>query len=179
MASPEVDQSRDRIAEILKNRTLLITGGTGFVGKVLIEKILRVLDVKKIFVLVRPKKGKSTAERRAVLFADPLFDLAKKTRGDDVVKRVVFISGDIAAPGLALSESDRKLLTEETEFIYHCAATIRFDEDLKPAVLLNVRGTKLMLELANECKKLLVGQTKKFFLTICLVRILTKQQFFF
>ncbi|XP_044260168.1 putative fatty acyl-CoA reductase CG5065 [Tribolium madens] len=155
MAPEEIDQSRDRIAETLSGRTLLITGGTGFVGKVLIEKILRCLDVKKIYVLVRPKKGKSPTERRAALFADPLFELAKKTRGDDVVKRVEFVSGDIAAPGLALSTSDRQKLAAEAEFIFHCAATIRFDMDLKPAVLLNVRGTKLMLELAKECKRLL------------------------
>lgn len=43
--------------EFYKNKSLLITGTTGFVAKVLLEKILRVLDVKRIFILIRAKKG--------------------------------------------------------------------------------------------------------------------------
>jgi fatty acyl-CoA reductase len=58
---------------------------------------------------------------------------------------------------LNLAEADRKKLTEETEMIYHSGASIKFDEPLKNAVLLNVRGTKLMLALAKECKKLMVS----------------------
>lgn len=45
-------------------------------------------------------------------------------------------------------------LIDEVNIIYHCAATIRFDEALKKAVLLNTRGTKQVSELAGSCKKL-------------------------
>lgn len=38
--------------------------------------------------------------------------------------------------------------------IFHAAATVRFDERIKTAVHINVRGTKDMLILAKECKKL-------------------------
>lgn len=45
-------------------RSIFITGGTGFMGKVLIEKLLRSCpDVGKIFVLIRPKKGQSINDR--------------------------------------------------------------------------------------------------------------------
>jgi fatty acyl-CoA reductase len=156
-ASPEpLDQSRDRFYETMKDRTLLITGGTGFVGKVLIEKVLRVNDVKKIFILVRTKKGKNPAERFPEVFNNPLFDQVKKMKGESVMKKIHLVAGDVAAPKLGLSDDDRAMLAEETEFIFHGAATIRFDEALKTAVLLNVRGTKLMLELAKECKRLVV-----------------------
>lgn len=47
-----------------KDKTVLVTGGTGFIGKVLIEKLLRSCkDLKRIVVLVRSKKGKSVEER--------------------------------------------------------------------------------------------------------------------
>jgi alcohol-forming fatty acyl-CoA reductase len=40
-------------------KVLLITGTTGFLGKLVLEKILRVLsDVKKIYLLTRPKVRK-------------------------------------------------------------------------------------------------------------------------
>lgn len=39
-------------------RSIFITGGSGFMGKVLIEKLLYSCpDLKEIFFLIRPKKG--------------------------------------------------------------------------------------------------------------------------
>lgn len=83
--------------------------------------------------------------------------MLKNQEGDEPFKKVRAIAGDVSAPDLALSPEDRKLLIDEVNMIFHCAATIRFDEALKKAVLLNVRGTKLMLELAKEIKDLSVS----------------------
>lgn len=45
-------------------KNFFITGGTGFVGLCLIEKILRSIpDVGKIYLLIRPKKGKEIVDR--------------------------------------------------------------------------------------------------------------------
>lgn len=70
------------------------------------------------------------------------------------------IPGNIMELDLGLSPENRKMLAEEVEVIYHLAAAIRFDEPLKSAVLLNVRGTKLMLEFAKEFKQLKVSSYK-------------------
>jgi len=56
-------------------KTILVTGCTGFLGKVVLEKILRTLvDVNKIFVMVRPRKG-TTIEKRIedTIFSSPIF----------------------------------------------------------------------------------------------------------
>jgi FlaA1/EpsC-like NDP-sugar epimerase len=45
--------------------TVLITGGTGFMGKVLVEKLVRCFNVKTVILLVRNKNDK-TAEQRLV-----------------------------------------------------------------------------------------------------------------
>lgn len=42
----------------------------------------------------------------------------------------------------------------QVEVIIHAAATVRFDEKIKLATEINVRGTKEMLELAWDCRKL-------------------------
>lgn len=42
---------------------MLITGGTGFLGKVLVEKLLRIFRVKKIYLLIRMKNNMNVEDR--------------------------------------------------------------------------------------------------------------------
>ncbi|GAB0090386.1 Fatty acyl-CoA reductase [Sergentomyia squamirostris] len=146
----------DRVAKTFIGKTIFITGGSGFLGKVLIEKLLRVCpEIKKIILLVRTKKGKDPQQRLLDIFANPLFDGLKESRGlDNLLEQCSVVGGDVTLPDLGISPEDREMLAEEVSIIYHCAATIRFDETLKKAVLLNTRGTKLMIQLARECKQL-------------------------
>ncbi|XP_026110595.1 putative fatty acyl-CoA reductase CG5065, partial [Carassius auratus] len=52
------------ISKWYAGKNVLITGATGFMGKVLMEKLLRSCpDVKALYILVRPKAGQSMSER--------------------------------------------------------------------------------------------------------------------
>ncbi len=52
------------IKDFYKDKTLLITGTTGFLGKVVLEKFCRSLNnFKRIYLLVRPKRGTSIKDR--------------------------------------------------------------------------------------------------------------------
>ena len=52
------------IQEFYKDKTIFITGGSGFMGKVLIEKLLySCSDLKELIVLMRPKRGKTAMQR--------------------------------------------------------------------------------------------------------------------
>jgi thioester reductase-like protein len=46
--------------------------GTGFMGKVLIEKLLRKTEIGKIYMLMRVKKGKNQEERLVDTFNNPV-----------------------------------------------------------------------------------------------------------
>ncbi|KDR11035.1 Putative fatty acyl-CoA reductase [Zootermopsis nevadensis] len=74
--------------------------------------------------------------------------------GATLKRKVVGISGDVTVTNLGLSTANRQLLVDRVSIVFHAAATIRFDEPLKRAVLLNTRGTKFVLELAQEMKNL-------------------------
>ncbi|XP_059609547.1 putative fatty acyl-CoA reductase CG5065 [Phlebotomus argentipes] len=148
--------NEDRVAQTFVGRAIFITGGSGFLGKVLIEKLLRVCpDIKKIFLLMRTKKGKDPKQRLLDIFSNPLFDGLKETHGlEMLMDKCQVIGGDVTLADLGISSEDRQTLIDEVSIIYHCAATIRFDETLKKAILLNTRGTKLMIQLAKDCKHL-------------------------
>lgn len=52
------------VQEFFKGKTIFITGASGFMGKVLIEKLLySCSEIKEIIILIRPKKGKTAMER--------------------------------------------------------------------------------------------------------------------
>nr|CAD7266300.1 unnamed protein product [Timema shepardi] len=84
-----------------------------------------------------------------------LFDRLKSEQDGVLSRKVVGVAGDVLiSPDLGLSLADKELLCRDVSIVYHGAATIRFDEPLKRAVMLNTRGTRQMLELAKEMPKL-------------------------
>jgi fatty acyl-CoA reductase len=79
----------NRVADTLAGRAILVTGGTGFMGKVLIEKILRTCsDVDTIYILIRAKKGKQPCQRVDELFASPVSDLKEKVKRKELCPSV-------------------------------------------------------------------------------------------
>ncbi|XP_063708794.1 uncharacterized protein LOC134837352 [Culicoides brevitarsis] len=143
------------IPSFYANRDVFITGATGFVGKVLIEKLLRSCsEINRIFILVRNKKGKAASDRIKEFEDCPLFD---KVRAEDpnILSKLVPVFGDVTQLGLGLSDSDKKLM-ENVSVIFHSAASVRFDDPLKEAILMNTRGTREMLDFALTLKDLKV-----------------------
>ncbi|CAH2988368.1 unnamed protein product [Chilo suppressalis] len=70
------------------------------------------------------------------------------------IHKVVPIVGDMELPGLGMSDEDRKTVTSKATVIINAAATVKFDEKLSVATAINVKGTREVLRLANECRNL-------------------------
>ncbi|XP_044731126.1 fatty acyl-CoA reductase 1-like [Chrysoperla carnea] len=144
------------ISEFYADQNIFITGGTGFMGKVLIEKLLRSCPkIKAIYLLLRSKKNYADDQRLNKIFNAPLFDRLKEEYPESLSK-VKVIKGDVSKIKFGLSDLDMKLIINEMNIVFHVAASVRFDDPLKDAILINTRGTREMLRIVKQMKKLKV-----------------------
>ncbi|XP_018574326.1 fatty acyl-CoA reductase wat-like [Anoplophora glabripennis] len=144
------------VQQFYNNSKIFITGGTGFFGKILLEKLLRSCpNVSTIYILIRQKKGKDTKTRAREILDDVPFQRLKAERknfGDNVVG----IEGDCNLPNLGMSLQDIEILKKEVNIIFHMAATLNFTEKLKTATFTNIRATRDIITLAHEMPNLKV-----------------------
>ncbi|KAL4225214.1 Fatty acyl-CoA reductase 2 [Mactra antiquata] len=142
------------VPEFYADRGLFITGATGFLGKVLLEKLLRSCpDIKSYYLLIRPKKGKESQERLEEIFDSKLFDKVRNLYPDFKLKCFA-VEGDIIKEGFGIEQSQLDILAREVSVVFHSAATIKFDEEMKLSVEMNVVGVRRMLELCKQLPNL-------------------------
>ncbi|XP_076312926.1 putative fatty acyl-CoA reductase CG5065 isoform X1 [Tachypleus tridentatus] len=145
-----MEEGTSPVAEFYQDRAVLITGATGFMGKVLVEKLLRCCGgVKTIYLLLRSKGGREPRERMEELLNAKIFDDIRKERPHQLSK-LVPIHGDITLPGLGIRPSDVTLLANDVSVVFHSAATVKFDEPLKRSVEMNILGTRRLVELCHK-----------------------------
>ena len=114
------------IRDFYEGKVVLITGVTGFVGKFLLEKLLRVCNPSKVYVLIRAKKGLSSDERLDQFFKEPVFTF--KLRREEALKKVIAVNGDVEDARVVLNNKDVTKLIDEVEIVIHSAANVKFNE---------------------------------------------------
>lgn len=69
--------------------------------------------------------------------------------------KITIITGNCQSPNAGIRPEDVKTLIKETNCIFHCAATINFDEHIALAAKINVRATRDLLQIAKQMPNLL------------------------
>ncbi|OTF69920.1 Male sterility domain-containing protein [Euroglyphus maynei] len=134
------------------DKTILITGATGFIGKVLLEKLLRIGVVRRIYVLLRSKRNKTPFERlEELLNESPCFSFHRQQLD---FGKVFAIDGDITRKDLGLSVEDHRRLTQQVDIVFHSAASVQFKGNLRIFIEQNVLGTDHIMRLCTEMKNL-------------------------
>jgi fatty acyl-CoA reductase len=137
-----------------EDQCVLVTGSTGFVGKVLVEKLLRQCKtIKRVYILLRAKKGVGI-EKRFESFKNLIIFNKLKQSDPKVFEKLTAIEGDLMEDNSGISRGDEDHLRKNLNFIIHCAASVKFDEPLKVALKMNTISTRNMLELAESCENL-------------------------
>ena len=88
---------------------------------------------------------------------DQVFDSLRKEQSN-MLDKIVVVVGDVCKEGYGLSSQDFNLLVENVSIVFNLAATVRFDEDLKSALQMNVKGPRSLLEICHKIKHLEVSE---------------------
>jgi len=145
------------IADALDGQRIAITGGTGFLGTALIERLLRRAPGCELVLLIRPSQRRTVAQRaQREIFRNDAFDpLRAQLEGtaEDfdamVARRVQVIAGDVGSDGLRLDDDGRRILAT-CDTVVHSAATVSFDSPLDSAVEVNLLGPSRIATVLQE-----------------------------
>ena len=146
------------VPDFYRGKTILMTGTTGFVGKVILEKILFSLPEVKVVVLIRGKKGSSVMERfRKEIVDSECFSRIRERESNYVqwfLQRVTPIQGDLSQPHLGISQPELEQITSSVQVLINCAASVDFNAALVNAIQDNIEGALKVYALARECSLL-------------------------
>lgn len=147
------------VKNFYEGKSVLITGATGFIGKVVLEKILRdIPNVKNIYIIVR--RSDSTPKQRFEdeVIPSRVFDTLRDKLRDDfipfVTTKVIPVGGDLSQHNVGISSQDMETLINNVNVVIHLAASIDFKERLDKAIESNVLGTLRLFSLAKKFKHL-------------------------
>ncbi|XP_032590859.1 putative fatty acyl-CoA reductase CG5065 isoform X1 [Drosophila grimshawi] len=142
------------VQEYYKDKTVFITGASGFMGKVLLEKLLYSChSLKEVIIICRPKRGKTPESRLEEMFKLPIFQRLRDER-PHMMKKVTIYQGDVTYDLLGLSGESLKHVVEQTNIVFHMAATLKLEGNLHDAIDMNLQGTQRALNVAKDMKQL-------------------------
>lgn len=140
----EDPSSNHPVLSRLAGKKLLITGTTGFLGKVLLEKLMReVPDIGAIYLLIRGNRNYPNARERFLseVASSSIFNplRARSRAGFEQFcqQRVHCITGEVTEPRFGLDPSAFNALAAEVDVIVHAAASVNFRERLDHALAIN------------------------------------------
>jgi fatty acyl-CoA reductase len=145
--------------EAYRGKNVLVTGGTGFLGMALVEKMLRNLPfLNRLYLLIRPSREKGAKERfESDVLGSSVFSRLREELGsrfeERIADKVRILEGDVHADHLGLDAEALTELSREVDAIVHSAASVVFDAPLDAAVDSNVRGTLGLFGLARGWEK--------------------------
>lgn len=110
--APEVNENLLDVRGFYSGKNVFLSGCTGFVGKVLLEKLFRSCpDVNKLYIMVRPKRNKEPIDRvKNEILNSFNFSVVKKMHKDFFAwaeSKIIPIVGDLVLDKLGISDHDR------------------------------------------------------------------------
>ena len=158
-----------------REKVFLVTGSTGFLGGAITRRLL--VSGYRLRLLIRKRDNDTSPNSfgrestiKELILENQLNECltGQRSMTDDragtdeslydlFLSNVEIFEGNITSRDLGLEEEDYKRLCCEVDEVFHCAAATHFEEQrVGELMVVNVEGTKKMLQFANS------GKQKKF-----------------
>lgn len=151
-----VEQPSSNVLKALKGKHVLITGTTGFLGKVVLEKLVRAVpDIGGIHLLIRGNRRHPNAHDRFLneIACSSVFERLKLDDPDGfdafIEQKVHCVTGEVTAPHFGLTESRFEQLADRLDVVINSAASVNFREELDKALEINALCLRNIVDLSK------------------------------
>ncbi|MBI42979.1 fatty acyl-CoA reductase [uncultured Marinobacter sp.] len=166
MATPHVStESSSNVLETLRGKHVLITGTTGFLGKVVLEKLIRAVpDIGGIHLLIRGNKRHPDARSRFLneVATSSVFERLRAEDNDGfeafLEERVHCVTGEVTEARFGLADAEFRALAGRLDAVINSAASVNFREELDKALAINTLCLHNIADLAARNPDLAVIQ---------------------
>jgi long-chain acyl-CoA synthetase len=144
-------------SRVLAGKTLVVVGGTGFLGKVWVALLLcRFPEIRHLYLVVRPKANQTAQERFwSQIASSPVFDPLRELYPGAAFEaflrdKVTPIGGDVVGENLNLPESLLAELSGQVDAVVNVAGVVDFNPPLDEALDVNAFGVQNLVSLARR-----------------------------
>ncbi len=132
------------LEQIFRKRRILLTGATGFLGKVFLSLLLRWHpEIDRIYLLIRGDQRTAQNRFRREVLDSPVMTPAREHLGSRfdayVESRISIVPGDITDRGL-LAEGVEPFERGSIDAVVHSAGLVNFEASLERAIEVNATG---------------------------------------
>lgn len=145
--------------DVYAGKSILITGVTGFLGKVVLEKLLRALPtIGKVHLLVRGNSRYPDAHDRFMneVLTSSVFDQLRACDADGFMalckEKLNVINGQLTVSQFGMAPSEFQALADELDLVINSAASVDFREPLDDALETNTLSLNTIIELVSGRK---------------------------
>ncbi|KAL7145450.1 hypothetical protein ABFS83_07G084700 [Erythranthe nasuta] len=147
------------IVNFFQGKNIFITGGTGLLGKALVEKLLRSTPVGKIYILVKADDHETGIDRMTKeLINSELFKCLQEKHGkyyqEFMTENLVPVIGNITEPNLGMDSDSAHAIMKDVHVIIESAANTNMNERYDVSLETNVNGPRRIMSFAKACKSL-------------------------
>jgi long-chain acyl-CoA synthetase len=141
------------IEQTLRHRRILLTGATGFLGKVFLSLLLRWHpEIERIYLLIRGDRRLALSRLRREILDSPVFGPLREHLGDRfdsyVDEKLSVLCGDITDDDL-VSEGEAPA-RGAIDAVVHCAGLVNFEASLEKSLSVNTTGVANVIEFCRK-----------------------------
>jgi len=143
------------IRESFAGKHILVTGVTGFLGKVWLAMVLdRLPEVRKLTVVARGQKGKTAAQRFEQIYeCSPAFRPLRDKHGTGlralIADKVAVLDAPLTKPLCGMDRASAQKLMRDVDLVMHFAGLVDFEPDPRMSIDANIHGAMNVAQLAS------------------------------